>query len=194
MARPRKISVRQATRIAARRSGAFNTREYREGVRQRRELAGEIGFWGGLALTVMTGGAALPLAAIGMAPKLLNAAADHLNTTPKAPAPTPKVAKPKKPRATKPQGGHPSAQGAEVRRHEPLVVEKPAPAPAPAPVVEAPVAPKAPKKEPKNHQTKAQEKKQDPSLEARKRRLEKLRRDNRQGASAERLALFRETK
>lgn len=192
MRRPRKISVRQATRIAARRAGVFNTREYREGVRRRREFGGEVGFWGGLALTVMTGGAALPLAALFMAPKVADMLSNRLDTTPKAPAPTSKVAKPKKPRATKAQGGHPRAQGAEVRRHEPLVVEKPVPAP--APVAEAPVAPKAPKKEPKNHQTKAQEKKQDPSLEARKRRLEKLRRDNRRGASADRLAFFRETK
>ena len=73
MARRRKtISARQATRIAARRSGAFNTPEYREGVRQRKELGAEVGFWGGLALTVMTGGAALPLAALFMAPKAVD--------------------------------------------------------------------------------------------------------------------------
>ena len=70
MARRRTLSARTATRIAARRSGAFNTSEYREGVRQRKEICGEVGFWGGLALTVMTGGAALPLAAIFMAPKV----------------------------------------------------------------------------------------------------------------------------
>ena len=73
MARRRKtISVRQATRIAARRAGAFNTPEYREGVRQRKELGAEVGFWGGVALTVMTGGAALPLAALFMAPKVVD--------------------------------------------------------------------------------------------------------------------------
>ena len=49
----------------------FSTAAYREGCRQRRWLTAEIGFWGGLALTLMTGGAELPLAAIFMAPKIL---------------------------------------------------------------------------------------------------------------------------
>ena len=70
MGRRKTLSARTVTRIAARRSGAFNTSEYREGVRQRQGDSAEIGFWGGLALTVMTGGAALPLAAIFMAPKV----------------------------------------------------------------------------------------------------------------------------
>jgi hypothetical protein len=72
MGRRKTLSARTMTRIAARRSGAFNSSEYREGVSQRREVASEIGFWGGVALTVMTGGAALPLAAIFMAPKVGN--------------------------------------------------------------------------------------------------------------------------
>ena len=72
MTRPRTLRARTATRIAARRSGAFNTVGYRKEVREWRGVAAEIGFWGGLALTVMTGGAAFPLAAIFMAPKVGN--------------------------------------------------------------------------------------------------------------------------
>ena len=70
MGRRKTLSARTVTRIAARRSGAFNTAGYREGVRVRRFFAAEICFWGGLALIIMTGGHALPVALIFMAPKI----------------------------------------------------------------------------------------------------------------------------
>jgi hypothetical protein len=69
--RRKTLSTRTMTRIGCRRMGCFNSTAYREGCRQRRQFAAELGFWGGLALTLMTGGAALPLAAIFMAPKIL---------------------------------------------------------------------------------------------------------------------------
>ena len=40
----------------------FNSTAYRESVRQRRNAASEIGFWGGVALTIMTGGDVLRFA------------------------------------------------------------------------------------------------------------------------------------
>ena len=71
MGRRKTLSARTMTRIAARRSGAFSTAAYREGCRQRRSLTVELCFWGGLALTLVTGGAAFPLVAIFMAPKVI---------------------------------------------------------------------------------------------------------------------------
>lgn len=72
MARRRTLSNRTLTRIACRRAGMFNTREYREGVRRRRDFYMELAFWLGVALTVFTGGAAIPLAAIFMFPKIVS--------------------------------------------------------------------------------------------------------------------------
>jgi len=68
MARRKIPSTRTMTRIAARRAGMFNRREYRQGVQTSRNIA----FWVfgifGLLLTVASAGAALPLTALIMAP------------------------------------------------------------------------------------------------------------------------------
>jgi hypothetical protein len=74
MVRSRTLSTRSATRIAARRAGMWSgwTREQKEDIRRRNDFVGEACFWAGAALTVFTGGAALPLAAIFMFPKVVD--------------------------------------------------------------------------------------------------------------------------
>lgn len=70
MARRKTPSTRTLTRIACRRAGIFNTREYRAGVRRRKDLATELAFWLGVALTIISAGAAIPITALLMFPKV----------------------------------------------------------------------------------------------------------------------------
>jgi len=69
--RRKTLSTRTMTRIAARRSGMFNSTAYREGCRQRRSFACWVFFWIGTALLIMSGGNSLPLSAFLMFPSLV---------------------------------------------------------------------------------------------------------------------------
>jgi hypothetical protein len=72
MARRKMLSQRTMMRIAARRSGMFNQPEYRAGVNARKDVSAKIMAGLGIALTVASGGAALPLGALLMVPAAAN--------------------------------------------------------------------------------------------------------------------------